>query len=76
MDDVVSRLEGFFFMSCFNKLMYEDIENWFVDSGYFHHVTRSLRVVFLNFTEIDFDCYVGLGTKTRHEVKGIGIVRF
>ena len=35
-----------------------------------------LREVFLGFTKSEFGCYVGLGTKTRHEVKGIGTIRF
>lgn len=55
--------------------MYEDLETWFVDSGSSHHVTR-LREIFLSFTKIDFDCYVGYKTKGKHEVKGIGTVRF
>lgn len=75
MGDVVSRLEGFFLMYCFNNIIYEDIETWFVDSGSSHHVTR-LREGFLRFIEIDSDCYVGLGAKTKHTVKGIGTVRF
>ena len=47
--DIVSRLEGFFLMPRFNKIMYEDIETWLVDSVSSHHVT-GLREVFLRFT--------------------------
>jgi hypothetical protein len=35
-----------------------------------------MRSVFLSFSEIDSDCYVGCGTSTRHAVKGVGCVRF
>ena len=49
MDDVVSGLGVFFLMSCFNKLMYEDLENWFVYSGSSHHVT-GLREISLSAT--------------------------
>jgi hypothetical protein len=35
-----------------------------------------LREIFFIFTKIDFDSYVGHRTKIRHEVKGIGTVRF
>jgi hypothetical protein len=62
-------------MTCLSSIVYEDIEVWFVDNGSSHHMTR-MRSVFLIFSEIDLDCYVGSGTNTRHAVKGVGYVRF
>lgn len=58
MGDVISRREGFFLMSFFNKIMYEDLETWFIDSVYSLHVS-GIREIFLRITEIDSDCYVG-----------------
>ena len=55
--------------------MYEDIETWFIDSVSSHHVTGLWEVI-PSFIEIVFDCYIGLGTKTRHEEKGIGTKKF
>ena len=68
-------LKGSFFMYCFNKIIYEDIETWFIDSGSSHHVT-TLREVFLILIEINFDCYVGSIINTIHTMQGIGTVGF
>jgi hypothetical protein len=57
------------------KVIYEDIEEWFVDSGSSRHMT-GMRSVFLTFSEIDTDCYVGSGTNTRKAIRGYGYVRF
>jgi hypothetical protein len=62
-------------MACLSSIVYEDIEVWFMDSGSSHHMT-GMRSIFLTFSEIDIDCYVGSGTNTRHAVRGVGYVRF
>jgi hypothetical protein len=58
-----------------NSVMYEDIEVWFMDSGSSRHMTR-MRSVFLTFSKIDTDFYVGSGTNTRQAIRGFGYVRF
>jgi hypothetical protein len=57
------------------KVIYKDIEEWFVDSGSSCHMT-GMRSVFLTFSKIDTYCYVGSGTNTRQEIIGYGYVRF
>jgi hypothetical protein len=52
-----------------------DIGVWFVDNGASRHMT-GMRFVFLSFSEINSNCYVGCGASTRHAVKGVGCVRF
>jgi hypothetical protein len=58
-----------------NSVTYEDIEVWFMDSGSLHHLAR-MRSVFLTFSELDTDCYVGYGTNTKQTIRGYGYVRF
>jgi hypothetical protein len=50
-----------------------DIGLWFVESGASRHM-MGMRSVFLSFSEIDLDCYVGCGVSTKHAVKGVGCV--
>jgi hypothetical protein len=75
-DDFAERFEKeFSLMTCLSgngSLVYEDIEVWFVDSGSSSHM-MGMRSVFLSFSEIDSDCYVGCGTSTRHAVKGLDV---
>jgi hypothetical protein len=65
----------YFLMDGLGKVIYEDIEEWFMDSGSSHHMTR-MRSIFLTFSESDTDCYVGSGTNTRQAIRGYGYVRF
>jgi hypothetical protein len=65
----------YFLMVGLNRVTYEDIEEWFMDSGSSHHMT-GMRSIFLTFSEIDTDFYVGSGTNTRQAIKGYGYVRF
>jgi hypothetical protein len=78
-DDFVEKFEKeFSLMTCLSGsgcLVCEDIEAWFVDNGASRHM-MGMRSVFLSFSEIDSDCYVGCGASTRHAVKGVGCVRF
>jgi hypothetical protein len=62
-------------MDGINRVIYEDIEECFMDSGSSFHMTR-MRSIFLNFSEIDTNFYVGYGTNTRQAIKGYGYVRF
>jgi hypothetical protein len=65
----------YFLMAGLNRVIYEDIKEWFVGSGSSHHMT-GMRSIFLTFSKIDADLYVGYGTDTRQEIKGYGYVRF
>jgi hypothetical protein len=56
-------------------LVFEDIEVWFMDSGYSWHMT-GMRLVFLGLSETNSDCCVGVGTSPQLAVKGVGSVRF
>jgi hypothetical protein len=58
-----------------NSVVYEDIEVWFMDSGSSHHMT-GMRSIFLTFSEIDTDFYVGSGLTPDKQVRGVGYVRF
>jgi len=62
-------------MDGINNVTYEDIEVWFLDNGSYRYMTR-MKLVFLTFSEIDTNLYVGFGTNTRQEIKGYGYVRF
>jgi hypothetical protein len=62
-------------MDGLGKVIYKDIEEWFVDSGSSHHITR-MRSVFLTFSYSDTYFYVGSRTNTRQAIKGYGYVRF
>jgi hypothetical protein len=46
-----------------------------VESGSSWNMT-GMRSVFLNFSEIDSNCYVGCGASTRFSMKGVGSMRF
>jgi hypothetical protein len=46
-----------------------------VDSGSSRHMLE-MRSVFLTFSEINTDCYVGFGTNTKKAIKGYRYVRF
>jgi hypothetical protein len=53
----------FSLMTCLSSsgcLVCEDIEAWFVDNDASRHMT-GMKSVFLSFSEIDSDCYVGCG---------------
>jgi hypothetical protein len=65
----------YFLMVGLGKVIYEDIEEWFMDSGSSRHMT-GMRSIFLTFSESDTDCFVGSGTNTRQAIKGYGYVRF
>ena len=56
-------------------LVFKDVEVWFVENGASRHMTR-MRLVFLSFLEIELDCYVGCGDRTRHAMKGVIFLRF
>jgi hypothetical protein len=58
-----------------NKVIYEDIEEWFVDNGSSRHMTGMISL-FLNLSEVDTDCYVGYVTNTKQAIRGYGYVRF
>ena len=62
-------------MDGLNSVMYEDIEVWFMDSGSSGHMTW-MRSIFLTFSEIETNFYVGSSTNTRKAVRGVGYVRF
>jgi hypothetical protein len=62
-------------MDGLGKVIYEDIEEWFMESGSSHHMTK-MRSIFLTFSESDTDCFVGSGTNTRQAIRGYGYVRF
>jgi hypothetical protein len=65
----------YFLMVGLVKVIYGYIKEWFVDNGSSHHMTR-IRLVFLNFSESDIDCFVGSGTNTKQTIRGYGYVRF
>ena len=54
---------------------FEDIGAWAVDNRSSRHMSR-MRLVFLNVSEIDSDCYVDSGVDTMHVVNGVRCVRF
>jgi len=58
-----------------NKVIYEDIEEWFMDSGSSFHMT-GMRSIFFIFSKSETNCYVGSGTNTRQTIRGYGYVRF
>jgi hypothetical protein len=62
-------------MDGINNVTYEDIEVWFLDNGSYRHMTR-MKLVFLTFSKIDPNLYVGFGTNTRQEIREFGYVRF
>jgi hypothetical protein len=62
-------------MVCLNRVTYEEIKVWFVDSASSRHMI-GMRSVFLTFSEIDTDCYVGSGTNIWQVIRGYGYVRF
>ena len=62
-------------MDGIGKVIYEDIEECFMDSGSYFRMT-GMRSIFLNFSGSDTDCYVGSGTNTKQAIKGYGYVRF
>jgi hypothetical protein len=79
-NEFAEKFEEFSLMACLagsGCLVCADIDAWFVDSGASRHMTR-MRSVFLSFSEIDSDCYVGCGASTKHVlvVRGVGCVRF
>jgi hypothetical protein len=77
-DAFVEKFEEFSLMACLSGsscLVCMDIDAWFMDSGAYWHMTR-MRSVFLSFSEIESDFYVGCGDSTRHAVKGVRCVRF
>ena len=51
-------------MDGFGKVIYEDIEEWSVDSVSSFHMT-GMRSIFMTFLETNIDFYVGFGTNTR-----------
>jgi hypothetical protein len=57
------------------KVIYEDIEEWFVDSGSSRHMIE-MRSVFLTFSKSNTNCFVGSGTNTKQTIRGYGYVRF
>jgi hypothetical protein len=46
-----------------------------MDSGSSHHMI-GMRSIFLTFSKIEIDCYVGFGTNTEQAIRGFGYVRF
>jgi hypothetical protein len=58
-------------LSSSDSAEFGEIGVWFVDSGASRHVTR-MRSVFLDFSKIDSNCYLGCGASTRHAMKGVG----
>jgi hypothetical protein len=67
-DEVNGLIESlgkeYFLMVGLGKVIYEDIEEWFMDSGSSLHMT-GMRSIFLDFLESEIDCFVGSGTNTR-----------
>lgn len=57
------------------KLGKKDTCKRITECVYSHHVTR-VREILLSFIEIDSNCYVALGDKTIHEVRGIRTIGF
>jgi hypothetical protein len=57
------------------KVIYEDIEELFVDSGSSRHMTR-MRSTFFTFSEYDMDLFMGSRTNTRQAIRGYGYIRF
>jgi hypothetical protein len=58
-----------------NKVTYEDIKVWFVDSGSSHHM-NGMRSIFMTFSDIDIYFYVGSRTNIRQIITWYGYVRF
>ena len=65
----------YFLMDGLNRVIYEDIQEWFVYSGSSRHMTR-MKSIFMNFLESDTNGYIGYVTNTRKEIRGVGYVRF
>jgi hypothetical protein len=75
-NNLAERFEKeYFLMSGINSVTYEDIKVWFMDSGSSHHMI-GMRSIFLPFSKIDIDCYVGSRTNTGQAIRGFGYVRF
>jgi hypothetical protein len=79
-DEFAEKFEEFSLMACLASngcLVCADINAWFVDSGASRHMI-GMRFIFLSFSEIDSDCYVGCGASTRHvlAVSWVGCVKF
>ena len=62
-------------MAGLGKVIYEDIEEWFMDNGSYCHMTK-MRSIFLTFSEFDTHFFVGYGTNTSQEIRGYGYVIF
>jgi hypothetical protein len=65
----------YFLMGDLGKVIYEDIEEWFVDSDSSHHMI-GMRSIFFTSSESDTDCFVGSGTNIEQAIIGYGYVRF
>ena len=62
-------------MASICKVIYEDIEEWFMASVSSRHMKDMISIC-LNFLEIDRDCYAWSWTTTRQAIKGYGYVIF
>jgi hypothetical protein len=60
-------------MDGLGKVIYEDIKEWFVDSGSSFHMT-GMRSILLNFSKSNTDFFVGSGTNTKQAIRGYGYV--
>ena len=58
-----------------NKVIYEDIKEWFMENGSSHHMT-GMRSIFSSLSKSDINIYVGSGTNTRQTIRGYGYVIF
>jgi hypothetical protein len=65
----------YFLMVGLGKVIYECIEEWFMDSGSYLHMT-GMRSIFFNFLESDTYCFVGSRTNTIQVIRGYGYARF
>jgi hypothetical protein len=57
----------YFMMVGLGKVIYENIKEWFMDSGSSHQMNR-MRSIFLSFLESDTNIFMGSGTNTRQEI--------
>jgi hypothetical protein len=65
----------YFLMVGLNSVTYEDIEVWFVASGSSCHII-GMRSIFITFSDINTNFYVGYGTDTIQAIRGFEYVRF
>jgi hypothetical protein len=65
----------YFLMVSLGKMIYEYIEEWFMDNGSSCHMTQ-MRSICLNLSKSNTNCYVGSGSNTRQAIRGYVYVRF